>query len=206
MKIFNYIFISIASVFAAAKDDKPTAQAGLFPKLPEESTKAAQVDSGFKVELFASEPHVASPVAFAFDADGDAYVAEMLDYPIIRTPGMFGPFPEGQIRLLRTDENGKVVKSSVFAGAIDCADERLALRRRRLGLGSARHIVLERHRRRRARRRPSNRFDRVRYESRLVSAEQLALGRQRLDLRAGSVIRRSIGATIPTGRSCQQRG
>ena len=123
MKIFNYIvliiFIVPASAFSAAKDDKPTAQAGLFPKSPEESTKAAKVDSGFKAELFASDPHVASPVAFAFDADGDAYVAEMLDYPIIRTPGMFGPFPEGQIRLLRTDENGKVVKSSVFAGAID---------------------------------------------------------------------------------------
>ena len=53
-----------------------------------------------------------------FDADGDVYVAEMLDYPIIRTPGMFGPFPEGQIRLLRTDDRGKVVKSTVFATAI----------------------------------------------------------------------------------------
>ena len=53
-----------------------------------------------------------------FDADGDVYVAEMLDYPIIRTPGMFGPFPEGQVRLLRTDDAGKVVESTVFATAI----------------------------------------------------------------------------------------
>jgi putative membrane-bound dehydrogenase-like protein len=96
----------------------PARAAGLFPRSPEESAAAIQAEPGFAVELFAAEPHLASPVAMAFDAAGDVYVAEMLDYPIIRTPGMFGPFPEGQVRLLRTDELGQVAGSSIFATAI----------------------------------------------------------------------------------------
>ena len=98
--------------------DEPVRRAGLYPRSPEESAGAVRALPGFAVELFAADPHLASPVAMTFDADGDVYVAEMLDYPIIRTPGMFGPFPEGQIRLLRTDGRGKVVKSTVFATAI----------------------------------------------------------------------------------------
>jgi putative membrane-bound dehydrogenase-like protein len=86
-----------------------------FPLSPEAGEKSFKVAPGFKVELLAAEPHLASPVAMTFDADGRIYVAEMLDYPIIRTPGMFGPFPEGQIRLLQTNDDGKVVKSTVFA-------------------------------------------------------------------------------------------
>jgi putative membrane-bound dehydrogenase-like protein len=91
---------------------------GLFPRSPAESTAAIRTAPGLTVSLFAADPHLASPVAMSFDADGDVYVAEMLDYPIIRTPGMFGPFPEGQIRLLRTDERGNFAGSSVFATAI----------------------------------------------------------------------------------------
>ena len=99
-------------------EDGPARRSGLFPRSPEESAGAARVEPGFEVGLFAADPHLASPVAMTFDADGDVYVAEMLDYPIIRTPGMFGPFPEGQVRLLRTDGRGEVVRSSVFATAI----------------------------------------------------------------------------------------
>ena len=99
-------------------EDMPPSRSGLFPRSPGESTGAIRVDPGFEVGLFAADPHLASPVAMTFDADGDVYVAEMLDYPIIRTPEMFGPFPEGQIRLLRTAEHGEVVRSSVFATAI----------------------------------------------------------------------------------------
>jgi putative membrane-bound dehydrogenase-like protein len=101
-----------------AGQETPGKTAGLFPRSPEESAAAIRTETGFTVELFAAEPHLASPVAMTFDAEGDVYVAEMLDYPIIRTAGMFGPFPEGQVRLLRTDKHGKVVGSSVFATAI----------------------------------------------------------------------------------------
>ena len=103
---------------STAARESSAIQAGLFPRTPEESTAAIATQPGLTVELFAAEPHLASPVAMAFDADGDVYVAEMLDYPIIRTPGMFGPFPEGQVRLLKTDADGRVTKSTVFATGI----------------------------------------------------------------------------------------
>jgi putative membrane-bound dehydrogenase-like protein len=125
----EFLLIALLSTWGGLGDERsaaappagqvsPAKAAGLFPRSPEESAAAIRSEPGFTVELFAAEPHLASPVAMAFDADGDVYVAEMLDDPIIRTPGMFGPFPEGQVRLPRTDEGGKVVRSSVFATAI----------------------------------------------------------------------------------------
>jgi putative membrane-bound dehydrogenase-like protein len=116
---FNLSRGVLAQEAAQPREEGSAPRAGLFPLGPEESARAIQVAPGFRVELFAAEPHVASPVALTFAADGDVYVAEMLDYPIIRTPGMFGPFPEGQIRLLRTDDRGQVVQSTVFALAIE---------------------------------------------------------------------------------------
>ncbi len=88
------------------------------PLSPEDSLRAFRVQPGFRVELVAAEPHVASPVGMTFDEDGRIYIAEMLDYPLVRTPGMFGPFPEGQIRRLELDDDGRVKKSTVFAHSI----------------------------------------------------------------------------------------
>jgi hypothetical protein len=101
-----------------AGQEMPARAAALFPRSPEESATAIRAEPGFTVELFAAEPHLASPVAMAFDADGDVYVAEMLDYPIIRTPGMFGPFPEVQVRLLRTSETARVIGARLDKGEI----------------------------------------------------------------------------------------
>jgi putative membrane-bound dehydrogenase-like protein len=79
---------------------------------PEESMKKLQVAEGFSVELFASEPHVFDPVALEFDAQGDAYVLEMPDYPYEVEPGK----GHGRIRLLKdTDGDGKIDKSIIFA-------------------------------------------------------------------------------------------
>src|ERR1051325_8970486 len=76
---------------------------------PDEAAKTFRVSPRSGVNQFAAEPHLASPVSMSFDADGRVYVAEMLDYPFIRTEKMFGPFPEGQIRLMEdTDGDGKV--------------------------------------------------------------------------------------------------
>jgi quinoprotein glucose dehydrogenase len=52
------------------------------PKVAEASNEGAEamvrfrVPQGFRVELFAAEPHLANPVAFAFDPAGSVYVAE----------------------------------------------------------------------------------------------------------------------------------
>jgi putative membrane-bound dehydrogenase-like protein len=79
---------------------------------PEESLKKLQVAAGFSVELFASEPHVFDPVALEFDAQGNAFVLEMPDYPYEVEPGK----GHGRIRLLKdTNGDGKIDKSIIFA-------------------------------------------------------------------------------------------
>lgn len=88
------------------------AQKYATPLSPEESMKKLQVAEGFSVEIFASEPHVFDPVALEFDAQGDAYVLEMPDYPYEVELGK----GHGRIRLLTdTDGDGKIDKSIVFA-------------------------------------------------------------------------------------------
>jgi len=88
------------------------AQRYAAPLSPEESLKKLHVAAGFSVELFASEPHVFDPVALEFDAQGNAYVIEMPDYPYEVEPGK----GHGRIRLLKdTDGDGKIDKSIIFA-------------------------------------------------------------------------------------------
>ena len=88
------------------------AQKYATPLSPEESMKKLQVAEGFSVELFASEPHVFDPVALEFDAQGNAFVLEMPDYPYEVELGK----GHGRIRLLTdTDGDGKIDKSIVFA-------------------------------------------------------------------------------------------
>ena len=70
----------------------------------------------FACELVAAEPMVQSPVAAAFDADGNLYVAEMRDYPYKPKPGHK---PLGTVRLLRdTDGDGRFDQSHVFADGL----------------------------------------------------------------------------------------
>jgi putative membrane-bound dehydrogenase-like protein len=83
------------------------------PKTPEEALKTFETVEGFQMQLVAAEPMVYSPVAAAFDEDGNLYVAEMRDYPYKPPPGKK---PIGRVRVLR-DTTGKGVfdKSYVFA-------------------------------------------------------------------------------------------
>jgi putative membrane-bound dehydrogenase-like protein len=71
-----------------------------------------RVNDDLNVELFASEPDVMSPVEMVFDENGRIYVAEMLDYPADPPPGKPA---RSRIRLLETDADGKITRSSVFA-------------------------------------------------------------------------------------------
>ncbi|MBM3757975.1 MAG: c-type cytochrome [Acidobacteria bacterium] len=72
------------------------------PMTPQESLKAMQLSEDFKVEIFATEPHVVDPVDMAFDESGRIYVAEMLDYPDDPPPGK--PV-RSRVRVLE-DKNG----------------------------------------------------------------------------------------------------
>ena len=84
-----------------------------FPAIPPEAElQTFQVKKGFHLELVASEPNIASPVALSFDENGRMFVVEMVDYSERRdqVPHL------GRIRMLE-DLNGDGVyeKSTVFA-------------------------------------------------------------------------------------------
>ena len=99
------------------------------------------------MELVAAEPMVQSPVAAAFDADGNLYVAEMRDYPYKPRPGKT---PLGTVRLLRdTDGDGRFDQSDVFADGLLWAGRHRAVEGRRVRHRAARHLVPQGHRRRR---------------------------------------------------------
>lgn len=87
-------------------------------KSPTASRDAITVRAGMKVELVASEPLVADPVAFDWGPDGAFWVAEMGDYPNGATWNKQGdPIgePGGRIRrLVDEDGDGKYDRSTVF--------------------------------------------------------------------------------------------
>jgi putative membrane-bound dehydrogenase-like protein len=65
--------------------------------------------AGFKIELVASEPMVADPVAMEVDEHGNIYVVEMHGYPLDTTGS-------GKIKLLTdTNSDGRPDKAQVFA-------------------------------------------------------------------------------------------
>src|SRR3954471_1742156 len=94
------------------------------PLTPQQSHDATQVLPGFRMDLVASEPNIASPVAIAFDESNKLYVVEMIDYSEKDKEHL------GRIRLL-TDEDGDGVyeTSKVFVDklswptAVICYDE-----------------------------------------------------------------------------------
>jgi putative membrane-bound dehydrogenase-like protein len=83
------------------------------PLSPEEALESFRVADGFRIELFAAEPHVVDPVDLAFDENGGAYVAELGDNP--EDPPE-GADPLSRIKYLQdTDGDGVVDKHTVFA-------------------------------------------------------------------------------------------
>jgi putative membrane-bound dehydrogenase-like protein len=87
-----------------------------------ESAKTFRVLDGFRMDLLASEPMVASPVAMAYDEDGRAYVCEMRDYPYTdkahHQRNQENPTDQaiGSVRLLEDrDGDGIFDKETMFA-------------------------------------------------------------------------------------------
>lgn len=79
---------------------------------PKDAVSTIHVRPGFHVELVASEPNVASPVAMCFDERGRLFVVEMIDYSERRDE-----IPHlGRIRMLEdTDGDGIFDKSTIYA-------------------------------------------------------------------------------------------
>src|SRR3954454_23960540 len=94
----------------------PRALAGAPPAVPrtpvEELATMRLADPGLKLELAASEPEIASPVAVAWDEDGRLFVVEMTDYPD-------GP-RSGELRLLEDrDGDGRYEHATRFAEGLN---------------------------------------------------------------------------------------
>ena len=82
------------------------------PYAPADSIATMQVEAGYRIELVASEPDIASPVAMDFDEDGRLFVVEMPGYPLDTKP-------TGRIKLLEdTDGDGRYETSRVFADGL----------------------------------------------------------------------------------------
>jgi putative membrane-bound dehydrogenase-like protein len=89
----------------------------ISPRSPAESLKTFQLHSGFRIELAASEPNLASPVALDFDEDARLYIAEFLEF---NQRDSKQPHGRGRIRLLEdTKGDGVYDKSTIFLDNLD---------------------------------------------------------------------------------------
>lgn len=96
----------------AKKEELPPIDPIKFAGLsPEDAAKEMSLPAGFKATLFAGEPDVKQPIAFAIDDRGRLWVAEAYTYPIRAAEG------QGKDRILvfeDTNGDGKFDKRTVF--------------------------------------------------------------------------------------------
>ncbi|HMJ66860.1 MAG TPA: hypothetical protein VK615_16075, partial [Candidatus Binatia bacterium] len=125
------IFTSPSHLSPAAEQDPrmvapPDAVSGRLPGIAptpaRDAAKTIRVLDGFRMDLLAAEPLVASPVAMTYDENGRAYVCEMRDYPYTdkahhqRNQENPTDAAIGTVRLLEdVDGDGAFDKSTVFA-------------------------------------------------------------------------------------------
>lgn len=96
--------------------------AELIPPSPplsaEDELKTFQLAPGIRVELVASEPMIAHPVALQFDPDGRMWVVEMRGY-MPNLEGIGEDKPVGRVSVLTdTNGDGRMDKSTVFLDGI----------------------------------------------------------------------------------------
>ena len=100
-----------------AADAPPPVDSVKFAGLgPEEAAAATTVPEGFSMKLFAGEPDVQQPIAFALDDRGRVWVAEAYTYP------RRAPEGQGKDRILifeDTDGDHKFDKRTVFADKLN---------------------------------------------------------------------------------------
>jgi putative membrane-bound dehydrogenase-like protein len=123
----------VTNLRAADQDPRmvppPNALSGKLPSIgpisAREAAKTFRVLDGFRMDLLAAEPLVASPVAMTYDENGRAYVCEMRDYPYTdkahHQRNQENPTDDaiGTVRLLEdADGDGVFDKSIVFADGL----------------------------------------------------------------------------------------
>jgi putative membrane-bound dehydrogenase-like protein len=83
------------------------------PLDPAESMKHFHLPEGFEIQLYASEPNIAKPIAMAWDARGRLWIAETVDYPNDMQPPGRG---HDRIKICEdTAGDGRADKFTVFA-------------------------------------------------------------------------------------------
>lgn len=110
------MLLAVTVVFKASAIDA-------FPRVPptppEKAEATFEVLHGFRMELIAAEPLVASPVDLAYDEEGRAYVVEMRDYPFPEEKNAPPTEFPGTVRLIEdTDGDGKFDRSTIFADTL----------------------------------------------------------------------------------------
>ena len=109
--------VAAPAVAQAAQSDPVPKDTIKFAGLkPEEAAKAMTLPPGFRAQLFAGEPDVQQPVAFALDDRGRLWVAEAYSYPIRQ--------PEGQgkdriVVLEDQDGDGTFDRRTVFVEGLN---------------------------------------------------------------------------------------
>lgn len=79
---------------------------------PEQALKSFQLNGDFDIQVYAAEPFVKDPVSLTFDDEGNAFVAELPDYPYQPAPGK----GHGRIKMLiDSNHDGRIDKAIVFA-------------------------------------------------------------------------------------------
>jgi putative membrane-bound dehydrogenase-like protein len=109
--------IALLLLLAAPQDFKEELPR-LKPTEPADAPRTFKLQPGYRIELVAAEPLVASPVDMAFDEEGRLWVVEMIDYPFNETEG--NP-PQGRlVRLESRKGDGRFDTRVVIADKLPC--------------------------------------------------------------------------------------
>ena len=89
LRFFGIITLLLIWACATEKEQMPLPELTYFgeepriqnPLSPEESQRHIQLPKGFTAELFAAEPNIINPIAFAWDERGRLWVLQSQDYP-----------------------------------------------------------------------------------------------------------------------------
>ncbi|HVR37002.1 MAG TPA: dehydrogenase, partial [Methylomirabilota bacterium] len=107
--------LCMAPQSAPAADSPSSGSPPASPALPPDAAlRSFQIEPGFQIDLFASEPMVQEPVAITFDPDGRLWVVEMRGF----MPDLDGTnelAPVGRVSVLEdTDGDGQADRATVF--------------------------------------------------------------------------------------------
>ena len=113
LQYFCMTFLCFCAGLASGEEDF----SGELPRIPPRSAEAAlksfTTAEGFQIQLVASEPLVASPVAIEWDAEGRMYICEMRGYSEDRDEGL------SRIRRLEdTNKDGRYDTSVIYADGL----------------------------------------------------------------------------------------